>query len=85
LGVNIKKIVAQNLRGYRKLKNLTQEAVGIHSKLNPNQISRIEREDEEANPTLTNLERIAKTLGIDAYMLLIPHSYKKRVTITDQE
>jgi transcriptional regulator with XRE-family HTH domain len=73
--VNLQKIVADNIRGFRKLRNLSQEALAIKSGISPNYLACVER--NEAGIALTRLEKLAKTLKIEPYVLLIKDSYKK--------
>lgn len=60
--MKLEKIVADNIRGFRKLQKLTQEALAIKSHLHPNYISRFER--GEVGMSLSSLEQIVKTLRI---------------------
>jgi len=55
--------VARNLRRLRAEKGLSQEAFAVDVELDRTYVSRIERELE--NPSLSVLERIAKTLEVD--------------------
>ncbi len=68
-------IVAENIKGFRKLRNLTQEALAIKSGLHPNYIARFER--GEVGMAFPAFEKLAKTLKIEPNVLLIKDSYKK--------
>ena len=72
--MNLQKIVAENIRGFRKLRNLSQEALAIKSELSPNYLACVER--SEAGIALARLEKIAKTLKIEPHLLLMKDSYK---------
>jgi transcriptional regulator with XRE-family HTH domain len=72
--VKVRNILAKNLRNYRLKSNLTQEELAWKSKLTPDFIGRVER--AERTISLDNLEKIAKALGVDLHLLLIPESYK---------
>lgn len=72
--MNLLEIVSINVRYFRKSANLTQEALGMKSKLSSDYLSRLERGEE--NISILSLERIAKALKIEPHLLLIPDSYK---------
>jgi len=73
--VNLIQIVSENIKGFRKLRNLTQEALAIKSGLHPNYIARFER--GEVGMAFPAFEKIAKTLKVEPNVLLIKDSYKK--------
>jgi transcriptional regulator with XRE-family HTH domain len=73
--VNLLETVSTNIRYFRKTANLTQEALGMKSKLSSDYLSRLERGEE--NISILSLERIAKALKIPAHLLLVPESYKE--------
>ncbi|MCL2223838.1 MAG: helix-turn-helix transcriptional regulator [Defluviitaleaceae bacterium] len=68
--MNIKNILATNLKQYRLQKGLSQEALSELAGLHRTYISLIERENR--NISVANLEKIALAMGIDAYLLLKP-------------
>lgn len=68
--VKLLEIVAHNIRFFRKQANLTQEALGYKVKLHPNYLGRVERGEDTIS--VTNLEKIAKVLKVDAFKLLVP-------------
>jgi len=72
--VKLEKIVAENVRGYRKLRNLSQEALAIKSGLSSNYLACFER--GEVGLALSRLEKIAKTLKVAPHLLLMKDSYK---------
>ena len=59
---------AKNLKKYRNLKGLSQEKLAEVSELHRTYISAVER--EQRNISLINIEKIAKALEIEAYLLL---------------
>jgi transcriptional regulator with XRE-family HTH domain len=67
-------VFANNLRHYRKTAKLTQEQLGWKSGLHPTYLGRVERGKDTIS--LNNLEKIAKVLKIQPYLLLVPESYK---------
>lgn len=73
--MNLIQIVSENIKGFRKLRNLTQEALAIKSGLHPNYIARFER--GEVGMAFPAFEKIAKTLKVEPNVLLIKDSYKK--------
>ncbi len=72
--MNLQKIVAENIRGFRKLRNLSQEALAIKSELSPNYLACVER--NEVGIALARLEKFAKTLKVEPHILLMKDSYK---------
>jgi transcriptional regulator with XRE-family HTH domain len=62
-GMKIRDIVARNLRLMRKEHKLTQEQLGLISKVDRSYISMIERVVH--NPTIEMLEKLAIGLGIE--------------------
>lgn len=72
--MNLEKIVAQNVRGYRKKRSFTQETLAAKALRHSNHLARIER--NEVGASLTTLAKIAKALKIDPYLLLIIDSFK---------
>ena len=67
-------VVGNNIRGYRKKLNLTQEALAARSKLSSNFVACLERAEDTIS--VRRLEKIAKALKIPPHLLLIPDSYK---------
>jgi transcriptional regulator with XRE-family HTH domain len=63
----IRSLVAENIRYYRSVAKLSQESLGYKAKLADEYISRLE--NGHVNVGIDNLEKIAKALGIQAYLL----------------
>lgn len=61
---------AANVKHYRKEKGYSQEQLAELSGLHRTYISALER--EKRNISIDNIEKIAKALNLDAYLLLIP-------------
>ncbi|HEY3875213.1 MAG TPA: helix-turn-helix transcriptional regulator [Candidatus Kapabacteria bacterium] len=72
--MNLDEIVGDNIRGYRKKINLTQEALAGRSSLSSNFVACLERAEDTVS--IRRLALIAKALKIDPHLLLIPESYK---------
>ena len=72
--MKVRDILAQNLRKYRLQANLTQEQLAWKAKLTPDFIGRVER--SERTISLDNLEKIAKVVGTELHILLLPDNYK---------
>lgn len=68
------KLIAANVRGYRKKRGLTQEGLAGKVSLHSNYVARVERSEEKLS--LDGLLKIAKALKIEPHLLLIPESYK---------
>lgn len=67
--MRIQKILADNLRSYRKRAGLTQEQLAEKSGLHRTYIGGIEQ--QRINVSLKNIERIATALDIDPALLMI--------------
>ena len=63
-------IFAKNLKLYRNQKGISQEKLAELAGLHRTYISAVER--ERRNISLENIERIAKALEIEPYLLLKP-------------
>jgi transcriptional regulator with XRE-family HTH domain len=74
VGVKLLEVVAENLRQFRKIANLTQEAVGYKARLHPHYIGRVERAED--NISINTLEKIAKVIKVDPSLFLIPNGWK---------
>jgi transcriptional regulator with XRE-family HTH domain len=68
-----RRVLAANLRGYRRMLGLSQEALAARSGLHRTYVGAIER--GERNPCLDNLERLAGALGISTATLLAENCY----------
>ncbi|MEI8134790.1 MAG: helix-turn-helix transcriptional regulator [bacterium] len=70
----IQKIVGDNIRGYRKKIQWTQEKLSVRSKISSPYISRIEKGHE--NPSVSVLATLANTLKVELFQFFIKESYK---------
>lgn len=61
------KCIAENITGYRKTYEMTQEEFAEGCNISVDTVSNLER--EIANPSLKMLQRIAKFMGIDMVQL----------------
>lgn len=66
--MELRRIVAQNLRRLRQDRGLTQEELADRAGLNRNYVGMVER--EENAPTVDTLEALAKALKVEAARLL---------------
>ena len=64
----LRDVLATNMRRYRATRKLTQEALAFESGINRTYLSAVER--SERNVSIDNVERIARGLGVDAWLLL---------------
>jgi transcriptional regulator with XRE-family HTH domain len=80
--VKLLEIVAENLRQFRKQKNLTQEAVGYKAHVNPAYLSRVELGQD--NVSIVTLEKLAKAMKVDPFLLLIPKGWMQEVEIVQK-
>jgi transcriptional regulator with XRE-family HTH domain len=67
--MELRRIVAQNLRRLRQDRGLTQEELADRAGLNRNYVGMVER--KENAPTVDTLEALAKALDIDPTALLV--------------
>ncbi len=67
-GMELRKILAQNIRAYRLAKKLSQEDLADSCGLHRTYVGSIER--SERNVTISSLEVLAKTLGVSVPELL---------------
>ena len=70
--MELRRIVAQNLRRLRQDRGLTQEELAGQAGLNRNYVGMVER--AENSPTVDTLEALAKALKIEPEQLLKPSS-----------
>ena len=75
--MNIHKVIGENVRGYRKKRGLTQEALAGKASFHANYIARIERNEEKLS--IDGLAAISKALKIAPHLLLLPLSFQERV------
>ncbi len=68
LGITLRKILAENIRGYRRRKNLSQEKLAEICGLHRTYVGSVER--AERNVTLSTLEAFSNALNIPASELL---------------
>ena len=66
--MDVRKRVGRNLKKYRKLKGLSQEALALECGLHRTYVSGVER--GVRNPTVVVLEQLAKPLDLLAWRLL---------------
>ena len=66
--MELRRIVAQNLRRLRQDRGLSQEELAGQAELNRNYVGMIER--EENAPTVDTLEALAKVLNVEPEELL---------------
>jgi len=73
--MTIKKLTGQNIRDYRQQKEWTREKLSVRCKLNYNYLGYVER--GERTISVENLEKVAKTLGIETWKLIYPNASKE--------
>ena len=64
---NLRKIVGYNIKYYRFINNLTQEALAEKCNLSPRYVSDLE--NSRANVSIDTIEDIADALKIEVYLL----------------
>ena len=73
--MNLRQIVARNLRILRKQKGLSQEELAFQAGINRNYVGQIER--EEKSPTVDVIEKLANSLMVKAEDLFVKHPGRK--------
>ncbi len=68
-------IVSENIRGFRILRGLTQEALAAKSGMTTNFLSAFER--GKSGLGLRSVEKIAKVLKVEPNVLLIKDAFKQ--------
>jgi transcriptional regulator with XRE-family HTH domain len=66
--VSAREVLAENMRGLREARSLSQEALAAHSGLHRTYVSQVER--CKVNVSLDNVQRIADALGVPLHKLL---------------
>jgi transcriptional regulator with XRE-family HTH domain len=74
--VDIKKVVATNIKAIRLIRKRTQEQVAWPAGLHEEYIGVVER-SQKANLTLDAIAGIAKVLHVEPHELLIPDFWKR--------
>jgi len=72
--MKLRKIIADNLRGYRNKTGISQEHLALDSGVDRAYVGRIERAEFSVSTDI--LEKLAKTLKIEPYLLLVKDSHK---------
>jgi transcriptional regulator with XRE-family HTH domain len=75
VNVNIRIVVAKNVRYFRKKLELSQEALGFKCQMPDVYISKLER--GVLNVGIDNLAKIANALGVKPSQLLEPEAYRQ--------
>ncbi len=72
--MQINRIVADNVRGFRHKLDVSQEKLAEYADLHRNYIGYIER--EERNVTLGGIAKLAKALKVKPYVLFIENAHR---------
>jgi len=70
-------LVGKNVKGYREKLGLSQEALADNAGVHRTYINQVEQ--GRVNISVVNLFKIAKALKVEANVLLIPDSWKKKM------
>ena len=73
--MKLEKVVASNIKHVRQLRGKKQEGLGLDIKVSQTHISAIEQ--GKSRLSLKRLEQIAKSLGVEPYILLKPDLKKE--------
>ena len=63
-------LLGLNVRKFRKLRGMTQEQLGLDTEMERSYVSDLERGTR--NPSVRAVERLAKALGVETHLLLMP-------------
>lgn len=72
--MNIKRVVGDNIRGFRHKAGWTQEKLAVRSKLHYNYIGSVERAED--NISIESIFKITKALKIPSFYLFIENCYQ---------
>jgi transcriptional regulator with XRE-family HTH domain len=72
--VNVKKLIGDNVKGYRKRAGWTQVQLSVRAGINSEHLSRLENGSE--NMKVETLQKLADELDVELYELFIKDSYK---------
>jgi hypothetical protein len=75
--VNWDKVVGDNIRDYRMLQKLSQEALAVKANMSSNYLGEVERGKETIS--VRRIVLVAKALKIAPHLLLIPESYREKL------
>lgn len=68
---------ARNIKSFRAMANLSQEQLAERAGVHRTYVGMLER--AEKNVTIYNIERLAKALGVEPYMLLIENDTSSEI------
>jgi ribosome-binding protein aMBF1 (putative translation factor) len=74
LMVNIKRVIGDNIRGYRQKLDWSREKLAARAKISYDFLGRVERAEQNINGE--NIHRLAKALKIKPHLLLIEDAFK---------
>lgn len=63
-------LLGLNVRKYRKQRGMTQEQLGLETEMERSYVSDLERGTR--NPSIRAVERLAKALGVQPHLLMMP-------------
>jgi transcriptional regulator with XRE-family HTH domain len=63
-------LLGLNVRKYRKQRGMTQEQLGLETEMERSYVSDLERGTR--NPSVRAVERLAKALGVQPHLLMMP-------------
>jgi len=63
-------LLGLNVRKYRKQRGMTQEQLGLETEMERSYVSDLERGTR--NPSVRAVERLAKALGVQTHLLMMP-------------
>ena len=81
--MDIIKVFASNVKKYRNLKGLSQEAFAEKAGLHRTYISAVER--EKRSIALDNVQKIADALEIETYLLFMNSDQKSKVSLSQNK
>lgn len=76
-GLELRAVVATNVRSFRRERGLSQEELGAAANLHRTYIGSIER--SERNLSIDSISALAEGLGVEPWRLLVPVSRREGV------
>lgn len=78
LALKARKILGENIKGYRKILGLSQQEFADAAGLNRSYLATVER--GQKNITFDNIIKIAGAIGVPPHMLMIEGAFKWSIT-----
>ncbi len=75
--MTLRKIIGENIRGYRHAAGYTQAALAVRAKIDMFYLGKLER--GEVNVSADTMEKIAKSLKVPIHTFFIEQGYRSKI------